>query len=100
MPGVTVNRLCGSGLEAIVQAARMIQLGEAEIVELGADLRPAFAANLPQVRREGRVLRANGLFRHGFLLAPALARKVADAVFDPTVSLEMTDADIPERRCA
>ncbi len=74
--------------------------GEAEVVELGADLRPAFAANLPQVRREGRVLRANGLFRHGFLLAPALARKVADAVFDPTVSLEMTDADIPERRCA
>lgn len=74
--------------------------GEAEIVELGADLRPAFADNLPQVRREGRVLRANGLFRHGFLLAPALARKVAAAALDPTVSLEMTDADIPERRRA
>ena len=44
--------------------------GEAEIVELGADLRPAFPDNLPRVRRDGRVLHVNGLFRHGFLLAP------------------------------
>jgi glycine oxidase len=69
--------------------------GEAEIVELGADLRPAFPDNLPQVRREGRVLRANGLFRHGFLLAPDLARQVAD-----TLQMETNDADIPERRRA
>ncbi|MDP2329609.1 MAG: glycine oxidase ThiO [Reyranella sp.] len=69
--------------------------GEAEIVELGADLRPAFADNLPQVRREGRVLRANGLFRHGFLLAPELARRVADAI-----PMETNNADIPERRRA
>jgi glycine oxidase len=69
--------------------------GEAEIVELGADLRPAFADNLPQVRREGHVLRANGLFRHGFLLAPELARRVAD-----TIQMETKDADIPERRRA
>jgi len=69
--------------------------GEAEIVELGADLRPAFADNLPQVRREGRVLRANGLFRHGFLLAPELARQVADAI-----QMETNNADIPERRRA
>ena len=46
--------------------------GEAEIVELGADLRPAFPDNLPHMRRAGRVLHANGLFRHGFLLAPSL----------------------------
>ena len=58
--------------------------GEAEIVELGADLRPAFPDNLPHMRRAGRVLHANGLFRHGFLLAPELARRVADAVLDPT----------------
>ncbi|MBI3199878.1 MAG: glycine oxidase ThiO [Rhodospirillales bacterium] len=69
--------------------------GEAEIVELGADLRPAFADNLPRVRREGRVFRANGLFRHGFLLAPALARQVADAL-----EMETDDANIPERRRA
>ena len=32
---VTVNRLCGSGLEAINDAARMITLGEAEVVIAG-----------------------------------------------------------------
>jgi len=69
--------------------------GEAEIVELAADLRPAFPDNLPQVRRSGRVLHANGLFRHGFLLAPWLAGEVADAVLQET-----RDEDLPERRRA
>src|SRR5580693_7308946 len=32
VPGVTVNRLCGSGLEAVADAARMIALGEASLV--------------------------------------------------------------------
>jgi acetyl-CoA acetyltransferase len=29
--GVTVNRLCGSGLDAIAQAARAVMLGEADV---------------------------------------------------------------------
>src|SRR3979409_1847330 len=29
-PALTVNRLCGSGIQAIVNAAQMIQLGEAK----------------------------------------------------------------------
>ena len=49
--------------------------GEAEIIETGADLRPAFPDNLPRIRREGRMIHVNGLYRHGFLLAPALARR-------------------------
>jgi acetyl-CoA C-acetyltransferase len=43
VPAVTVNRLCGSGLEAITQAARMIQNGEAELVIAGG------AENMTQV---------------------------------------------------
>jgi 3-oxoadipyl-CoA thiolase len=35
VPGVTVNRLCGSGLETINQAARAIALGEGEIFIAG-----------------------------------------------------------------
>ncbi|WP_194906046.1 3-oxoadipyl-CoA thiolase [Catenulispora rubra] len=35
VPGATVNRLCGSGLEALVQAARQIRLGEADVVVAG-----------------------------------------------------------------
>lgn len=47
--------------------------GEAEVVEMGCDLRPAFPDNMPAVRRDGRRLYINGLYRHGFLVAPALA---------------------------
>ena len=35
VPGVTVNRLCASGLEAVVQAGRQIRLGEADLVLAG-----------------------------------------------------------------
>jgi 3-oxoadipyl-CoA thiolase len=35
VPGVTVNRLCASGLEAVGQAARAIRLGEADLVLAG-----------------------------------------------------------------
>ncbi|MCS6996186.1 MAG: 3-oxoadipyl-CoA thiolase [Casimicrobiaceae bacterium] len=35
VPGVTVNRLCASGLEAVGQAARQIALGEAELAIAG-----------------------------------------------------------------
>ena len=34
-PALTVNRLCGSGFEAIVQAARLLMLGEAQLVLAG-----------------------------------------------------------------
>lgn len=34
-PALTVNRLCGSGFEAIVQGARLLMLGEAEVVLVG-----------------------------------------------------------------
>ena len=67
--------------------------GEAEILELGADLRPAFPDNLPAVRRGPHGLLVNGLYRHGFLLAPAMARQAADLV-------EMDNADLRQRRSA
>jgi 3-oxoadipyl-CoA thiolase len=35
VPGVTVNRLCGSGLEAVAQAARLIAVGDADLVIAG-----------------------------------------------------------------
>lgn len=35
VPGVTVNRLCGSGLEAVAQAARAIMVGDAALVLAG-----------------------------------------------------------------
>src|SRR5689334_3441669 len=35
VPGVTVNRLCGSGMQAVADAARLIQSGEADLVIAG-----------------------------------------------------------------
>src|SRR6201996_1262658 len=35
VPGVTVNRLCASGLEAAVQAARAIRLGDLQLCVAG-----------------------------------------------------------------
>ncbi|MHB8872252.1 MAG: thiolase family protein [Myxococcaceae bacterium] len=35
VPAATVNRLCGSGMEAVIQGCRMIRLGEADIVLAG-----------------------------------------------------------------
>jgi acetyl-CoA acyltransferase len=35
VPAATVNRLCGSGLEAVAQAARLVRSGEAELVIAG-----------------------------------------------------------------
>ena len=35
VPGVTVNRLCGSGMQAIADAARLIATGEADLVIAG-----------------------------------------------------------------
>jgi acetyl-CoA acyltransferase len=35
VPGVTVNRLCGSGGEAIIQAVRAVRAGDAEVVIAG-----------------------------------------------------------------
>ena len=34
-PALTVNRLCGSGMQSIINAAQMIQLGEAKVVLAG-----------------------------------------------------------------
>jgi glycine oxidase len=71
--------------------------GEAEIVEIGTGVRPAFPDNLPRIRRIGSALYVNGLYRHGFLVAPALARRVADIVQHGRYFPEMMDEDLRER---
>lgn len=63
-------------------------LGEASVIETGAGLRAAFADNLPRLKQQGNTTHVNGLFRHGFLMAPALARQLAEQYFQ-----EASDAD-------
>ncbi|GAA2832165.1 glycine oxidase [Aminobacter aminovorans] len=63
--------------------------GEAELVETGTGIRPAFTDNLPRVEREGNSIRINGLYRHGFLLAPAMARQAADMILGKKTKKEL-----------
>ncbi len=62
---------------------------EAEVLEIGTDARPAFPDNLPRLTRRGRVIHVNGLYRHGFLLSPAMAEMAADAALNPQATPEM-----------
>jgi glycine oxidase len=73
---------------------------EAEVVEMGCGVRPAFPDNLPRIGREGRTLCVNGLYRHGFLLAPALARRAVQFVLNGTYFPEVMDAHPCERQSA
>ena len=74
--------------------------GEAQVVELGTGVRPAFLDNLPRLRWRDDVLHVNGFFRHGFLLAPALARMVAEVLLRDACFPEVMDEDHRERRRA
>jgi glycine oxidase len=48
------------------------ELAEARVVRAETNLRPALPDNLPRVESAPGLLRINGLFRHGWLVAPAL----------------------------
>lgn len=50
-------------------------LAEARIVHMDTNLRPALPDHCPRIDHQPGLLRINGLFRHGWLLAPALAEK-------------------------
>lgn len=74
--------------------------GEARIVELSSGVRPAFADNLPRIVRLGATLYVNGLYRHGFLIAPALAMRVAGIVLEGRTYPELQHEDPAQRRLA
>jgi 3-oxoadipyl-CoA thiolase len=59
VPGVTVNRLCASGLEAVVQGARQIRLGEADLV-LAGGVESMSRAPLVMLKPERGFPRGNG----------------------------------------
>ncbi|MFM1827140.1 MAG: hypothetical protein RLY67_521 [Pseudomonadota bacterium] len=55
-------------------------LAEARIVSSDVNLRPALPDNLPQLVSEPGLTAINGLFRHGWLLAPALMHRALVAM--------------------
>lgn len=96
------TRISARSMLELLSAAYALHpaLGEAEIVEIGTGVRPAFPDNLPRIGWHGGCLYINGLFRHGFLLAPALARRAAQVVLENRYFAEVMGEDPRERRLA
>ena len=96
------TRISARSMLELLSAAYALHpaFGEAEIVEIGTGVRPAFPDNLPRIRWYEDTLYVNGLFRHGFLLAPALARRVAGILLEERYFPEVQDEDPGERRLA
>ena len=80
-PAVTVNRLCGSGFEAVAQAAQQIILGESHVVLAGGT---ESMSQAPHVVRGAR---------WGLRLGPAgqLEDSLWEALRDPSCGLSMAE---------
>lgn len=79
-PAVTVNRLCGSGIEAIIQAAQRVLLGEAKLV---------LAGGMENMSQSPHVIRGA---RSGFRLGEGkLEDSLMTALFDPMSGCSMSD---------
>ncbi len=70
-----------SSLE-LLSAAYSLHSGfaEARIVDMRTNCRPALNDNLPKIECSDGLLRVNGLYRHGFLLSPALAEEAINCL--------------------
>lgn len=85
MVGATVIESADDGPVTVRSALELLgavftlhpAFGEAKILEMSAGLRPSLPDNLPRIRVAGDRIYVNGAYRHGFLLAPLLAVRVA-----------------------
>jgi glycine oxidase len=79
-----------SALE-LLSAAYTVQpaFAEATLVETSVSCRPAFPDNKPRILGGDGRLRVNGLYRHGFLMAPVMTRLAADYMEGHPVSAEL-----------
>lgn len=72
--------ITGRAVMELLSAAYTVHPGfaEARILEASAGLRPAFPDNIPAIRQTGGRIHMNGMYRHGFLMAPVLAEQLAN----------------------
>jgi len=96
------NSITARSMLELLSAAYALHpaFGEAEVIEIGTQVRPAFADNLPRIVKRGRILYINGLYRRGFLVAPALARRVTEVILHGRIFPEVMHEDFSQRRLA
>ncbi|WP_159991907.1 FAD-dependent oxidoreductase [Pelistega ratti] len=56
------------------------EIAEARIIHTETNLRPALIDNFPRIETEQGLSRINGLFRHGWLIAPAIVENALQAM--------------------
>jgi len=96
------SRISARSMVELLNSAHALHpaFAEAEILEIGTDARPAFPDNLPRIRRDGSTVYVNGLYRHGFLLSPAISRMAASVILDNAYFPEVMDESDDQRRTA
>ena len=90
MIGATMIESADKGAVSVRSAIELLSaayalhpaFGEAEILEMSADVRPAYPDNEPRIEERGGRIFVNGFYRHGFLLAPAFAERAATLAFE------------------
>ncbi|MFV8783297.1 glycine oxidase ThiO [Microbulbifer sp. SA54] len=60
---------------------------EARVIETRVNCRPATMDNLPVLKKEPGLIRVNGLYRHGYLLAPALVQQIETQLYQQTLQV-------------
>jgi glycine oxidase len=93
MIGATMIESADRGAVSVRSAIEMLSaayalhpaFGEAEILEMSAEVRPAYPDNEPRIEERGDRIFVNGFYRHGFLLTPAFAERAA------TLALERSE---------
>ena len=69
----------------LLSAAVSVHAGfaEARIIETRVNCRPTLPDNEPRIYHQPGLLRLNGLYRHGYLLSPLLAREASRLIAEP-----------------
>ncbi len=81
-----------SGLE-LLSALYSLHKGfaEAQISSLDVGCRPAYDDNLPRLRKANKLIQINGLYRHGYLFAPALVQEAMALMSGQTMQFPEVD---------
>ncbi|NVB41266.1 acetyl-CoA C-acyltransferase [Pseudenhygromyxa sp. WMMC2535] len=93
VPGVTVNRLCGSGMEAVIQAAKAVMVGEGQVYIAGG---VESMTRAPYVMPKGDVAFHNKPEIYDTALGWRMINPRMDALY-PIESLGATAENVAER---
>ncbi|MFT5278255.1 MAG: glycine oxidase [Granulosicoccus sp.] len=82
----------------LLSAAYSVHSGfsEANIRQHIVQLRPAFSDNQPKILVQQRLIQVNGLFRHGYLIAPVILKQLTFAVDQFLVKSSMQNSPYGE----